>query len=440
MRYSPKKYSVKIYLSSFAAVLFVILGIVSLGNLTASVLLFIAGGAQMLWLRNMNGSTRYRFLLSVVFVSSMIVFSSLLRIVPGNLDVRNLSLLVGSILDDVSPAGVPLLFGGGIVIYGSISLITISLQYLAIIALLGGLVPENFYLIWRILSNGSSPGGIRSLGRTPQQLLTTGGVILSCQCEGIVAAAPAIASLLVGLLILPLISEATLLILLSNVLFSLALRKGADFIGKIRNAIGGSSTITGVVLLVLLIPTSITGAALGWETSIYYFFGLNSLMFLAGSMVGYASLRKSEIRIRGFLSILFVLFLSMLMMFAWFIPSVSLLAYNSYLIYSGMEVFSILAGILAALAFHSTNSKGKLLILETIAMMFPVVSLVVMTYSVVSIVPIWSEFSPDSQLPFAIILLMLSLPVLWLTTILSVIPERGLNAGGTIHEARTAKE
>ncbi len=416
----PEGSGSKVYVSSIAFSITLLLAILSSGNLPALSMLSVTTVLQAAWIVGRPRILIYRWITSVSFFIFMVLASTLLRILPGNLSGTGLTLIVGSVLDSENPAGVPLLFKSALVLYGSSVVFTLSFQYLILISVLSWLIPENFYLIWKLFLTDR---GVRAAGGTVRgvpSLMNSAAVVLSCQCEGVVASVPAISSLLVGILILPLIAESTLMLVASNLIFTMMLRRGETGFRRLRRVLNRIMPVPAVILLILLPPISIYGAMTGAETSIYYFYGLAAIMFLAGIIAGYSLFdRFLKAEARPFISML-SFFASATAMFIWFLPVFSTYAFLNYGLYALMDLSSIVAGIVAALGVKTSGRNGSVLFTESISMMFPLVSLVIFYYSISSPDPIWWQFPVSSQIPFAIIMLLISLPLLWLTTILSV--------------------
>lgn len=416
----PKEWKSRTYLSAASFTMWITLAILYAGSAFATVPLAALAFLQLWIVARQERGLRNRWIVSVSFLLFMFFVSSLLRIEATSITSGPNLFLVGSIYDDEAPAGVSLLFASAIVLYGKYAVLTFSFQYVVILVILAYLIPENFYLIWRIVHAGDGTrSGTRIRGLSTPTL--SGSVVaLSCQCEGIVAAAPAISSLLVGILVLPLIGEAVILVLVGNILFLGALKNRSGLI-IILLRIASGVRIPSVALLVITMTVSFLGALLGLEYSIFYFYGLALVMYFGGFLGGFSAihpvLRDSNRPGAGFA----LLALSMVSMLAWFFPFFSALAFNKFLIYLVMDLASILGGLAGGIGLILVGKRLSGIYMETVAMMFPLLGLFIFYYSVVSPNPIWPQFSLLSQFTFAVVMTELAIPILWLVTVASIL-------------------
>ena len=345
-----------------------------------------------------------------VAITAMLLLSGLVRIFPST---QSIGILVASISDDVTPGGTPLLFLGGLVFFTNYVVFSISIQALALFAVLSFLLVENYFLIIRFVRENS-----RSIiGGQVSGALT----VLSCQCESITAAFPSIVSLVLSAVVLPLILGSILLVFLTNYLLRTRYMKGrrSVFLDRIYPVRKGLRIIVPASILIIALPLVETiGVYFNWQTSLYFFGTINFLMLVTGI---FAALLLASARVlkpsfsHGTVPVLLVA-ISSFAMFFWFYPPITVDTIENGSIFALMSLVSFAGGILSGIAYVGSGGEGKRLFLEFLAMMFTMFAIVVFYVSILSGYSIWSSFNLTEQVIFSVGVWIFSLPFMWFAT------------------------
>ncbi len=337
----------------------------------------------------------------------MIVVSSLIRMdsgVPSHI-------LMFSIYSDEQPAGVPLLFYDGIVIQAPALVLTISLPTMLIYPLISIAIAENYLWIFRSYSGGGRLGSAFS----------GAGAVLGCQCESITAVMPSLAALLISIIVIPLLVESLVLVLLTTLTLFLLLNRGRGFIRVHDPAAKRRMTLRAITyVFILSIPfIEIYGLIMGLIHDETFFFGINFLMFIDGALIGtyLISILGSAKATRH--SLIWIL-LSTFLLLIWYFPSLVMLATDVSVYYILMNLSSLAAGLLIAIPFSTYRIRERIVLLEYITMMFSM-SGIVLLYATSFNILVWSAFTLASQFYLSIILVIISLPIMWYITNLSLI-------------------
>jgi hypothetical protein len=338
----------------------------------------------------------------MIFVSSLVRFDSG---IPSHI-------LLFSIYSDESPAGVPLLFYDGIVIQSPALVLTISLPTLIIYPIISIAIAQNY--LW-ILRTYSTRGGRFT------SAFAGAGAILGCQCESITAVMPSLAALLISIIVIPLLAESLVLVLLTTLTLFLLTKKKKGFI-RIYDTTkkGGIFFRSASYVFIVVLPfIEIYGLIAGLIHSEIFFFGINFLMFVEGSLVAVLVLTTLESGKRVDHPLLWVA-LSTLLFLIWFSPGLVTLATKIPGYFALMNISSIISGILIAFSFIAYKNKERIVLLEYVTMMFSMSGLVLL-YSTSFNIKIWNAFTLASQFYFSIILIIVSLPIMWYITNLSLV-------------------
>jgi len=336
----------------------------------------------------------------------MVLVSGILRMNP----LGTGKLLVGSIYDDENPAGVPVLFAYSLILYSNTFVTTLSVQFIVLILVDLSLIVQNFSFIFRLVS--------RDRGYIASNAVSAALITVSCQCEGLIATLPAIASLLVSILIYPLIIEGVLLVLLTNILLYFYFLKGKKYL-PFENGTFHRLLERRVMILPMVAPIVILvlGSLIGLQFSIYFLYGINILMFIGG-IIFFGFLRRVmqlEYRLDYARSVsLFVV--SAVLMFSWFVPFLTSSVINSNALYVLMVILTFLSGITTSILYNGLADRSRGILIESTAMMFSLTGLIMLYTSLELRSNPWHMFASYSVSVFAILLVMLSFPLLWLTT------------------------
>ncbi|MHB8371901.1 MAG: hypothetical protein ACYDBI_04205 [Thermoplasmataceae archaeon] len=328
--------------------------------------------------------------------------------------------LVGSIYDDALPAGVPFLFSNSITFFSMQYAFTMSLQLTVIFAIIGMLLIENFRLI--IQEAGRLKNGNK--GYSKYSGISYAFAALSCQCEATTSLLPAIGSEILGIASLPLVLE-SLFLTFFTFLVLIFTRKGytLKFFEKVGK-INVKNIYFVLITLALIVGEPLflsIGLLLGYRDNLLFYSSVNVIMFIAGLLVVFLFYTFLNLKAsRRTYYIIVVSILSVILMFIWYIPYFVNFSLQSGLNYSIMAGASIVSGLLAGIAISNAGSKERLVVLEYIGGMLPVVSIIILYFTAILSIVIWPQFGIIQQLYFSIIFLGTSLPVMWLFTNYSI--------------------
>ena len=345
----------------------------------------------------------------------MLALSSLLREIP----YQNISqVLVFNIGDDINVAGVPFFFSNGVVVAGMRYFVfSFSFQYMAIILILGFLLLENargVINIARIRKSGNS---------SAVNLVSMSFSVFSCQCETITSIIPAIGAEILGIISLPVILE-SLALSIGTFAYLHFLRNGKyGIFGKLWNSKRQGKAILALSISAMAIsPILVTvGVFFGFQKNLLFYFGTNLGLFAASAIV--FTRLFYEIRLNIKLSrMLYIVFsiITTFLMVAWYFPALLEITINNGVAFSIMGIDSIISGLILSFMLIPVDKLKRSIIYEYIVGMFPVVFVVILYYTVITSSQIWPAFSISTQLIFALILLGISLPVMWISTNYSI--------------------
>ncbi len=365
-----------------------------------------------------NFSTKYGFRSSsgiwfaalTVSLAAMLLISGLVRFFPAT---QNIGMLVASITDDVTPGGTPLLFLGGMVFFSRFSVFSISIQALLMFAALSFLLVENYFLIVRFLRVNSKS----VIGGQVSGALT----VLSCQCESLTAAFPAIVSLVLTAVVLPLIMESLVLVFLTNYLLRTRYMRGSrspliDRLYPVRSKV--KLVLPAAALIVALPVLETIGVYFNWQTSLYFYGSINFLMLIAGIFVSIL-LSLSKVFKVSFSSLTWPVLLvsiSTLAMLIWFYPPLTQYTIANGAIFALMSIVSFAGGIMGGISYIGIGSEGKRLFLEYLAMMFTMFTIVIFYISILAAYSIWPSFNLTEQVIFSVGVWIITLPFMWVAT------------------------
>lgn len=360
----------------------------------------------------------YRFVY-IIYGISMMLISSVLRFTPLNIETN---LLIFNSGDDVKPGGVPLFFQNGIVLSSPrFFILTISVQYIFIVLILGILLIENARGILKLARMRNDVSGVKS---QTLSVTSTTFSLFSCQCETTTSIVPAIGSEILGIVSVPIIFESLILSLGTFIIIHILLKhKNIDFLKRQwEKSTVSLSRILLISALIIAFPIAITtGVYLGYARNFLFYFGTNLGMFTVSTFVFLTVMQytKSNFTFRkGMYAILSIA--ATILMVMWYVPSILTLTVDHGYIFSIMGISSIMAGFIISLILSGVEKVQRAIIFEYISGMFPIIFVIILYYSVVTGSQIWAQFSIVSQLEFSLLLLGITLPIMWYATNYSI--------------------
>ncbi len=274
------------------------------------------------------------------------------------------------------------------------------------------LLVENYHLIIPLYmkslkGNNRVMGGIVSSGY---------GVVaaMSCQCESAIALLPAVAILLLNILLIPFFIL-SLTLLAFTYLFIMRyynLGKPNLIVKPIRLK---TEFIVAIILLLLLQGFLPLILLLRQYDNIIYFFVYGMAMILTGFLFGDPIAKFFKIKLN--MIIILILFIGAIVTsLIWFLPSFTLYAYESPLNYSIMSYTMFLSGFLIGIAYEGSNEHLGVFFLEVFSVALGIIPIVLYYYAFTNGYRIWNFWSLNDQIVISLILWIIMLPIMWLIT------------------------
>ncbi|AKA48867.1 hypothetical protein IX51_06850 [uncultured archaeon] len=358
-----------------------------------------------------TGRQKYKAVTFVALLVFMYFVSSVIKVeIPG---VRGYEFAIALYDDNISPQGIQFIMTGAITLFTKLFVIDLSVGDFLLFITISAILTENYSMIFTYLKS-------RNKGMVNTTL--SGAVTaLSCQCESLAAAFPTVIVLLLSVIIVPLMVETVGSIILTSFLLSrLYLRgRGWGFVHRVEEWSRGNGFLKVMILPYLVVPLFETfGIFLGFLNIFMFFAGINFLMFFTG--ISIPVVIKRVVGFRGFssrLPLIGLTALSAFLMYVWFLPSLTLVAYTSPAYFAVMNLSAVASGFLSGVAYASTRShENRRLLLEFITMMESMFAIIVFYISVVGRYTIWPEFGLLQATEFAIAMFGVTLPFMWMST------------------------
>ncbi len=350
---------------------------------------------------------------SVVFI--MFYLSGLLRFYFS--PTLSPPVYVGSIYDDESPAGVPAFFAGALVTYTRLFVLTVSYQALLLFTGLAAILTENYTLIFRHVRKNAA-------GSSVSGSLTGALSVLSCQCEGITAAFPTAVTLLISIAIIPLILESIVLLALTNSFLIFFYIRGRRIKLVRFQKLFSRNMLIYIISTVFLISVPFIetiGIYLGLVRNLFFFVSIDIVMFIEGIVLVLIISRVIHFSSISRLFLVSLTALSFGMMFAWFVPPVTVYAYSYYDWFALMTLTSVLSGIITGYVYETMQPKGKQVYMEFITMMFSMFAIILFYLTVEGDLVLWKGLAGlAGQATLSIAIWVVALPLMWIATNVSL--------------------
>lgn len=316
-----------------------------------------------------------------------------------------------------SAIGVPLLLKGGIAVYSPFFAISISPVSLLLFFSISVLLTENYFKIFSLLKADNS-------GKSIAGVVYGVASSLSCQCEGGISLLPTMTVLLISTAMVPILFESFLLLIGTNLLITRYYMRGTS-VRRLTIFEGIERRFSGIlVIAALLIGTpmiEIIGIYLGLINNMLFFFGTGILMTISGygeisllgKLLGYR-------RIIGKTAISMLSVLASFLMFIWYYPPFTLLAFSSASLFTLMSLTSIFSGVIFGFVRISVHGGGQKLLDEFVALMLGMAPIVITYLSAIKVMTIWPEFGITQQIEYGLLAWAVLLPFMWLTTNISL--------------------
>lgn len=346
--------------------------------------------------------------LFMFFVSKLLIFA----VQPGNFPLTFVQ--IGSVFD-TQFEGIPFLFQGGFAFYTPFFVIMVSPASIVLFTIIAILLTENYNGIFNRLTKGGNHKGLHST------LYGVAGA-LSCQCEGCISLFPTMTALILTVAMIPLLLESLILLLATYILLTRYFGKNVR-VGFL-NRISGlnklrESYVTVSVVTVLLPLYEVIGIYMGQIGNIFFFFGTGIGMVL----VGYADviIYSQFLNFNGKKTIpAFLIALASIIGVMWFIPAFASAAFYNAQIFAAMNISLFISGVLFGIARSHYSGAAKKLVDEYLALMLGMIPVVILYISSTFRVLLWPEFGITQQVEFSIAAWAALLPLMWITTNLSL--------------------
>ncbi|MHB8361779.1 MAG: hypothetical protein ACYDDC_08295 [Thermoplasmataceae archaeon] len=312
--------------------------------------------------------------------------------------------------------GLPLIDAYGIVYIDPPQTIVVSPFVIIMFFGVSILVTENYYEIISYVVGRNTFA--ERLSTTIYGLVSA----LSCQCESFIAFLPALAILIIDTLFLPIIFLSIGLLMGTYILVKYVYKRGKCL--RIFNPEEHSKNPKMLILIMIVILFAVPvfvpmGIYLGWESSALFFFSSGMLMLLEGYITAFIigkilSVKKSKTQ--AYVYIVTGTVLS----FTWFIPSLVYISYNNGFYFEIMSFTGFVGGILFGFAYIVLENKWAYLVNEYLAVIFSIFPLTVYYLSITLGIDIWGVFSLASQIQYSIVAWAVMLPLMWITTQISL--------------------
>ncbi|WP_162053265.1 hypothetical protein [Thermoplasma acidophilum] len=275
------------------------------------------------------------------------------------------------------------------------------------------LVSENYYQIISYSSRHGSTIGSALSGLTSA---------FSCQCESFISLLPAVAALIIDVILIPVLLLSLTLLILTYVFVSHFYRSGRPIRSffvrpKDSSVVYRLLIIMSTVFIPMLLAYLVS---IGLEKNFIFFFVGGMAMVLSGFI--FAMILFNIIRIKTTsIAIGSVLSVSGIMLsYMWFIPVLTFIAYSDPSFYAVMMITGYSAGIAIGAGYSIMPPLTRYTYLEYVSVVFNVVPLVIFYLSSVMEKHIWMFIPLIDQVWFSLSLWIAMLPVMWYTTHLSL--------------------
>ncbi|MCL5793760.1 MAG: hypothetical protein M1138_02880 [Candidatus Thermoplasmatota archaeon] len=311
----------------------------------------------------------------------------------------------------------PLLESGGMFILTDHFDFILSIQQFLLFSVLAGLIAENYYQIIRLVrTKGGHAGPISAVAYS-----LTGA--LSCQCESYISVLPALSFLLINYILLPVVVISIILLIATYFLVVSVYMPGRKpnlFRNLYKQWQRKYLPVLGIILLILSPFLLIAVVFYGVLSNAFYFFISGMMMALVGYI--FVLLVSRVLQLPGRNSRLdYILGISgTILFFSWFYPTLTQMAYEIPYMFVLMNISMLVAGILFGIIYTHNPGKWGDLLNEYLSTALGVFSLILFYVLATFQVKIWPFFTFQSQFLFALYGWVAMVPVMWLTTQVSL--------------------
>lgn len=312
---------------------------------------------------------------------------------------------------------IPFLERQGLFIITTYFDLIVSLQQYILFAIISVLISENYFHIIRFV------GKRKTRGEKTSVMVYGLTAALSCQCESYIAFLPAFSLLLINYVLFPSILLSIFLLSATYLLVSRRYSEGrqAGFLNSLYTP-GGTLAlnILGAVIL-LFTPIFVSFVVyFGLLTNALYFFSTGMIMVLDGYVMMLIfsrifSFRRSNSRFGTLLAIA-----GSALIFVWFYPTITREAFLYPGAFVAMNVCMFAGGLAYGYAYLTASAEWRDILNEYLSTLFGAFSLIIFYIIATFEISIWPFFSIQSQVSFSLVTWVIMLPMMWLTTHISL--------------------
>ncbi len=312
---------------------------------------------------------------------------------------------------------IPIMEKYGLFIFTDHFDLIVSIQQYILFSILAALISENYFQIVRYLRS-------RKIGSGRVSMLSFGLVgALSCQCESYIAFLPAFSILLINYILFPSILASILLLTLTYYLVRYRYSRGkrVNLFGDPEKKNLGNFTKIMLVILLLFTPIYTTMVVyLSLLNDALFFFSTGMIMILDGYLIMIVFSKALSLPPLRSVHALMITVIATAVLFGWFYPDITKFAFNSPFYFALMNVSMFTGGFVLGYVYTALRVEWREILNEYISAGFGVFTLLVFYVMATYEVRIWPFFSLQSQILFSLVSWIIMLPVMWLTTQISL--------------------
>ena len=418
----PEKLStLKLYLKSLSALNFIFLVILSSGNLPMLMLSFVPAGIATVSLVSGERYVRRKNSRLAVFMGVflfMLYIGEFVTIASGSLSNNIVFIPSVDFFLTSSFSRTSLFLYAGVVVLSPHLAVLFSPEEYALFFAISVLVSENYY---RIVSVMVREKGLRGRQLSSLAYGLTGA--FSCQCEGLIALLPVMTALLLSFFLFPLILESLAFLSATFYLTTKFYMEGKPIVFSwIRGNGYSGKIIFPLAVLCLFAPQFlvIIGVYYSLQHNPLFFLGSTMLMIVPGYVFGIIMAKILPVASIPYRAGIIMASLGIVISSMWYFPYLTGYAYANPAIFALMNITVFTGGVFFGLSYKILGETVGKILNEFITVIFSFIPVIVYYYAVITQRPLWSEFSIIGQIEFSLLTWAIMLPLMWLTTHVSL--------------------
>lgn len=359
---------------------------------------------------------KLRVVVALISLTIMIYFGNLLQFAFNRPDT---GIVVASTESVFVALGqyIPFLEINGLFIFSRHFDLILSFQQYVMFMALTILISENYFQIISLVSEHGRKGGRSSL----VVYGLTGA--LSCQCESYISFLPALSILLINYILFPVIIFSILLLSATYIIISRIYRKGKSMKYFSSSFYSNRKFLIIAVSFIILMGTPLFITVVVYMSllsSALFFFLTGMIMILDGYVIVALFSMIFEFRFLKQSAGIVLAGVGTFATLIWFYPPLTHLAFKFPPYFVLMNTSMLVSGILYGIAHSILETRWKDVLTEYISTVYGIFSLVIFYVIVTFQVSIWPFFSLNSQIQFSLLTWTIMLPIMWITTQISL--------------------